>query len=403
MSEGFEVYDANGKLQFDQNIFTHALVEVGNGAVDYLYGTTSGTINAIMVGASYLGASVNNDEIIAVRCDGYKVVLLDRPGATLGEPTVFVTDAPIGTAFTYYKFRTSSILTPGQYGLELYNASGQLTFSTNYFPMKALGVLTYTYPAGGSESGTLTGTWAGKTLALAQGTSGRKVTADGSPVDVGNGAGGHQWNQAYHETFHGATISGSTATVSHIAFAGTGSLGNGTSPSAFVEMNNPLTMMVVDVTNIDSSTHTMPVPAPPSSYTTDASQSVNSATYPGVTLGIFRIRAASTTITLAATLTYKRNGTVGGSSTAYGKWQWRPIGGTFSDVGPEIAASDATVTTPDPEGIGPPTKTAGHLAVSMTQSATIGQDYEFILLRRAVADDSFVRMVTFTGNASVSS
>lgn len=99
-------------------------------------------------------------------------------------------------------------------------------------------------------------------------------------------------------------------------------------------------------------------------------------------------------IDFTAPLAYERNTTALGSTTLYGKWQWRAIGGTWADVATEITAASASST--DGEGM----TTPGDIAV--TQSKTTGlaasTDYEVQLLLRG--SNTVQTVITGTATAT---
>jgi hypothetical protein len=68
-----------------------------------------------------------------------------------------------------------------------------------------------------------------------------------------------------------------------------------------------------------------------------------------------------------------------GNASAFGKWQWRVVGGTFADVAAQIASSSSASTSGPPE----PDTTPGTIAVNQQKSGlTAGVTYEFQPLLR---------------------
>lgn len=126
-------------------------------------------------------------------------------------------------------------------------------------------------------------------------------------------------------------------------------------------------------------------PATGAAGATSAQDSVlnNVSTTYAATSDVLTLRApASGTIALSAPLTFERAATASGSTSAWGKWQWRAIGGTWADVAAEIASSQSAVTTVI---TGEPTEQSpGTLSVMQSKTGlTAGTDYEFQLLARS--------------------
>ena len=153
MAFGMELYAADGTLQADCNLLGYFCRKSGSGTVTstasapLTYGNTvPATITVPISGMGY------TYPIVAISCPGYQVA---RGMNAYGGDYRYATDAPVGTAFTYYVFEYSAALPASSYGIELYNVSGQRTFSSNYHPLQVLNILT----SGGA-------THTGKTLAV---------------------------------------------------------------------------------------------------------------------------------------------------------------------------------------------------------------------------------------------
>lgn len=149
MAFGMEIFDSSGVLQADCNLLSYFCRKSGTGttvsATDI--GNTvpsKGVIPTAGAGYTY--------PLVAIVCAGYVVA---RASNTPSTDIIFACSAPTGTAFSYYIFDYSPALPSSSFGIELYNASGQRTFSSNYFPMQVINVLT---------SGNVTHT--GKSLAV---------------------------------------------------------------------------------------------------------------------------------------------------------------------------------------------------------------------------------------------
>jgi phosphodiesterase/alkaline phosphatase D-like protein len=87
-------------------------------------------------------------------------------------------------------------------------------------------------------------------------------------------------------------------------------------------------------------------------------------------------------VACAATIYFKRTpGTVAGETGAFGKWQWRIVGGTFADITTEVASTTDAQTVVN---VGDPTfNQRGSITVNMTKTGlTNGTTYEFRFLWR---------------------
>lgn len=89
--------------------------------------------------------------------------------------------------------------------------------------------------------------------------------------------------------------------------------------------------------------------------------------------------------------------TTNGSMDAFGKWQWRVIGGTFADVGTEIGSTSPAFRGGFPE----PSNDAGSITVTQTKTGlTAGTSYEFQLLLRNSGAGTLNWIGTATGIGS---
>ena len=92
--------------------------------------------------------------------------------------------------------------------------------------------------------------------------------------------------------------------------------------------------------------------------------------------------------------TFKR--TTNGTNGAFGKWQWRVVGGSFADITTEIAST--VNCTKDSTALPDPINDPGSISVAMTKTGlTNGTPYEFQLLLRN--DDGSTN--NFIGTAAV--
>jgi hypothetical protein len=116
---------------------------------------------------------------------------------------------------------------------------------------------------------------------------------------------------------------------------------------------------------------------------TTASDSTIDATtgssYSGAQSSILSVQAGTTgVVNLSAPLDYSR--ATNGIGDAYGKWQWRVVGGSFADVTTEIHADSTSYRSGAPDF----ENTAGSISVNMQKTGlTNGTTYEFQLLLRS--------------------
>lgn len=210
MAFGMEIYDSSGVLQADCNLLSYFCRKSGTGTTVASTGIGNTVPSKGVVPTAGLGYTY---PLVAIVCSGYSVA---RVGNTSSTDMTFACSAPTGTAFSYYIFDYSPALPASSFGIELYNASGQRTFSSNYFPMQALSVLT---------SGSVTHT--GKSLAVALPELGGFRTAgpldyylSGMPVIPG-GPGSYDSTGYQNDCdLYGGTISnsGQTLTYSAVSF-----------------------------------------------------------------------------------------------------------------------------------------------------------------------------------------
>jgi hypothetical protein len=105
-----------------------------------------------------------------------------------------------------------------------------------------------------------------------------------------------------------------------------------------------------------------------------------STTYGAANAGPLTVKAGTAgVVDLIAPLSYYRSTSTPGSTTAYGKWQWRVVAGAWADVTTEITATTDASTINEP----PVMQDNGALTVNMQKTGlTASTDYEFQLLLR---------------------
>jgi len=132
MPAGFEVYDEKGQLQFNNELLLYFLRKTGTVTVGNTGGSNSRYVY-VPEAQAYKNALVGFSGPI-----DYGIGLFLN-GAINFE---YVTDAPVGTVYKYYIFETSDkITTDINTGIQVFNSSGQITFSSTYRVMRSLAVL----------------------------------------------------------------------------------------------------------------------------------------------------------------------------------------------------------------------------------------------------------------------
>jgi hypothetical protein len=246
MSYGMELYAADGTLQANSEMICWFCRKTGTGT------TTFRTVGNTPASTLTIDVTGITNPIVAIRMAGYTA-------AKAGGST-YITDAPIGTSYSYYIFDYAQSLpaNAGGYGIEIFNASGVRTFNSNFFPMQVLNMLT-----GSNLSGAETVTHTGKTLAIANASMGGYATR--GDVYCFDGGGPSFWDGSYCYSLgvindcslYGGILTNSfqTATTSNASFddvtISVGSSDNYTIPP---DWNTASKLLVIDVTNI-------PVPA----------------------------------------------------------------------------------------------------------------------------------------------
>lgn len=181
MTTGIEIYDQNGKLQFNGDMLTYALRMSGTAYVENRkVGNTSP--HSLMIPTT---DSFPNALVALHGPDGHPAAYAGKWGNT-NQKIFAVGTIPVGTAYQYFIFDRSDIIAPSNFGLEVRNASNQITFSTNHRTMRPLNMLTDTSHAA---------TYGGRKLAFCQATfAGHSIPAGmdyygGSPGAGGGGSG----------------------------------------------------------------------------------------------------------------------------------------------------------------------------------------------------------------------
>lgn len=238
MAYGIEIYASDGTLQANSEMICWFCRKTGTGT----------TVTRVVGNSSTSSLTVDvtgmTNPIVAIRMAGYNV-------AKAGGST-YVSNAPIGTSYTYYIFDYAASLpsSSGAYGIEIFNASGTRVFNSNFFPMQVLNMLT------GSANVTHTG----KTLAIANASmGGYAIRGDVYCYDTG---GPEIWDGfSYCASLriindcdlYGGILSNSFQTVdtSSVSFDDVViTVGDSSSYNVPPDWDTPSKLLVIDVTNI---------------------------------------------------------------------------------------------------------------------------------------------------------
>lgn len=164
MSFGMEIYSSSGVLIADANLVgffcrksVSTTTTTGSGGGNTVPSIVSIPITGL--GYTYPVIAISSSAYFAKA--GYS--------ATTGD-AIFICSGGPGTSLNYYIFDWAPNIPNSTFGIEMFNASGQRTFSSNYFPMQGLTII---------SSGNYTAT--GRTLAAGLATMGGFATA--GPID----------------------------------------------------------------------------------------------------------------------------------------------------------------------------------------------------------------------------
>lgn len=238
MSYGIEIYASDGTLQANSEMICWFCRKTGTGT------TTFRTVGNSPTSSLTVDVTGMNNPIVAILINGYSVA------KALGSST-YVTDAPIGTSYTYYIFDYAVSLptNSGTYGIEIFNATGQRVFNSNFFPMQVLNMLT----------GNTNVTHTGKTLAIANATmGGYAIRGDVYCTDAGT----ELWDgfsfcsnlivQNDCKLYGGIiTNSSQTVTTANVSFDDVDvTVGSSSSYSVPPDWDTASRLLVIDVSNI---------------------------------------------------------------------------------------------------------------------------------------------------------
>lgn len=154
-SYGFQVFDNQGNLQADDTLLLYYVRKTGTVQVSAGFGQANGVV--LNLGSAYETALIafagSNGHLVGCNLNGG------------WSPGIFryLTDAPFGTTFNYYALELSDKIPPlasGQYGLEVYDDAGRVTFTSSQILAPALNIIGSNFPNANAY-------YPGRTLAVA--------------------------------------------------------------------------------------------------------------------------------------------------------------------------------------------------------------------------------------------
>lgn len=254
MSDGFEIYDANNKLQFSDSMMTYALKSTGTVNVENRKVSNTSPTSLLLPDNFY-------NSLIALGGGGGYAAAYAGSYYDNGNPRrIFATNAPAGVSFNYYVFQRSDAIPASNFGMEIRNVSNQITFSSNQRAMRVRNII-----GGVVNNGEQTVSYGGKQLAFCQGAwAGHRISG---PIQTyggggGNGHGGpivadpdnpHQAGYQYSwsndgKAYGGYVADGGQTVGSRMCSWDDVTIGPGSDYNQPADMYLPLNLFVVDVT-----------------------------------------------------------------------------------------------------------------------------------------------------------
>lgn len=164
MPVGFEVYNSDGSIQFDTSYIT--LVYAGKGT----HNTATNTSPSPIGSRSRLDVPVGTAKIVAFRPKDENVfVFIYRTVVSGGTKQFHLMCNDDNADIDWWAFDVPAS-PPSNYGLQLFNASGNLTYHSFAYPMKVVGVINDPVSAELAADATLLTPPSGRTWALVQGS-----------------------------------------------------------------------------------------------------------------------------------------------------------------------------------------------------------------------------------------
>jgi hypothetical protein len=147
------IFDASGRLQVSISMLGMVCRKSGSGTTQ---ARVAGNTNPSSILVDVSGCTY---PIVAIKLDNYAAALAGKSGTS----NHWVTNAPIGTAFTYYIYDWSPALPNTNAMVKLFDELGRTTFNSDFFPMAATNLFTGTGQTAATN---------GRTYATAQGQMG---------------------------------------------------------------------------------------------------------------------------------------------------------------------------------------------------------------------------------------
>lgn len=130
MPVGMEVYDSSGILQVSAEMLSHFCKKTGSGT------TVANTAGGNAASMATIAIPAGTDKpILAISCGSTMAY-----AGLFGGNAYFWCNGAVGTGFSYYLYDTLEGVATAHVGLELYDTAGNITFSSNYRPIKILGL-----------------------------------------------------------------------------------------------------------------------------------------------------------------------------------------------------------------------------------------------------------------------
>ncbi|WP_242152601.1 hypothetical protein [Sphingomonas sp. BAUL-RG-20F-R05-02] len=248
MTDGIQINDANGKLQFNGEMQTYALRLTGTAYVESrAIGNTCPTSVLIPTTDTY-----SNALIALGNGNGYAAAYAGR----YNNQRIYATNsAPAGTPFDYYIFERSNLIPATNFGLEVRNANNEITFSSN---QRVMSIPTILGNPGLTDGGSPSATYGGRTLAYCQANFAGHTRKGGVLYSNSNGGPliadgtGPWWRYSQDGKVYGAVVSNNrqTVTTKQISWSDVQVRAQTANQPLPDDVTRDVVMFVVDVTGI---------------------------------------------------------------------------------------------------------------------------------------------------------
>lgn len=254
----FQFFGEDGALWADETMITHFCRTTGSG-------TTTTSIAPTSSSTAYVPVSGYTQPVVAIVLSGGYAAAQYRTFNLSGVTNIsFVTNAPTGTAFTYYIFDYAPAIGTPTGMIQGKAEDGTLTFDSAHWAMKGLGFIPMDVDVDPVEL-----TISGRALAVCCGTPGGHYFIEsafcwpaGTEPNPDTPMSGcpRVWTTVNAKMYGGKiTNSGQTITSVKVSHSDTeGSIGNEAAYNTFISNGNgfraPSKIMVVDVTGIPLNT-----------------------------------------------------------------------------------------------------------------------------------------------------